>query len=82
MEHRRRKAGKRFFENHAQAVAAIDLFVVPTLTFNCLFAFLVLGCGRRQLLWIEVTRHPTAQWLARQITEDMDIDARLLGARQ
>jgi hypothetical protein len=25
--------------------------------------------GRRQLLWIEVTRHPTAEWLARQITE-------------
>jgi hypothetical protein len=34
-----------------------------------LFAFLVLGHGRRELLWIEVTRHPTAEWLARQITE-------------
>jgi transposase InsO family protein len=34
-----------------------------------LFAFLILGHGRRQLLWIEVTRHPTAEWLARQITE-------------
>jgi hypothetical protein len=34
-----------------------------------LFAFLVLGHGRRQLLWYEVTRHPTAEWLARQITE-------------
>jgi hypothetical protein len=32
-------------------------------------AFLVLGHGRRQLLWFEVTRHPTAEWLARQITE-------------
>ncbi len=38
-------------------------------TFDLLFAFLVLGHGRRQLLWIEVTRHPTAAWLARQITE-------------
>ncbi len=55
--------------NHAQAIAAIDLFVVPTLTFERLFAFLVLGHGRRQLLWFEVTRHPTAEWLARQITE-------------
>src|SRR5262249_11995264 len=55
--------------NHAQAIAAIDLFVVPTLTFERLFAFLVLGHGRRQLLWFEVTRHPTAAWLARQITE-------------
>ena len=34
-----------------------------------MFAFLVLGHGRRQLLWFEVTRHPTAEWLARQITE-------------
>jgi transposase InsO family protein len=34
-----------------------------------LFAFLVVGHGRRQLLWFEVTRHPTAEWLARQITE-------------
>jgi transposase InsO family protein len=38
-------------------------------TFERLFAFLVLGHGRRQLLWFEVTRHPTAEWLARQITE-------------
>ena len=60
---------KTFFRNHAQAIAAIDLFVVPTLTFERLFAFLVLGHGRRQLLWFEVTRHPTAEWLARQITE-------------
>jgi hypothetical protein len=43
--------------------------VVPTLTFERLFAFLVLGHGRRQLLWFEVTRHPTAEWLACQITE-------------
>jgi len=60
---------KTFFRNHAQAIAAIDLFVVPTLTFERLFAFLVLGHGRRQLLWFEVTRHPTAEWLAQQITE-------------
>jgi Integrase core domain len=43
--------------------------VVPTLTFECLFAFLVVGHGRRQLLWFAVTRHPTAEWLAQQIVE-------------
>jgi transposase InsO family protein len=59
---------KTFLRNHAEAIAAIDMCVVPTLTFELLFAFLVLG-GRRQLLWFEVTRHPTAEWLARQITE-------------
>ena len=58
-----------FLQNHAQAIAAIDLCMVPTLTFDRLFAFLVLGHGRRKLLWFEVTRHPTAEWLARQITE-------------
>jgi transposase InsO family protein len=60
---------KTFLRNHAQAIAAIELCVVPTLTLDLLFAFLVLGHGRRQLLWFEVTRHPTAEWLARQITE-------------
>ena len=60
---------KTFLRNHAEAIAAVDLCVVPTLTFERLFAFLVLGHGRRQLLWFDVTRHPTAKWLARQITE-------------
>jgi transposase InsO family protein len=60
---------KTFLRNHADAIAAIDMCVVPALTFERLFAFLVLGHGRRQLLLFEVTRHPTAEWLARQITE-------------
>jgi transposase InsO family protein len=60
---------KTFLRNHADAITAIDICVVPTVTFERLFAFLVLGHGRRQLLWFEVTRHPTAEWLARQITE-------------
>jgi transposase InsO family protein len=60
---------KTFLYNHAHAIAAIDLCIVLTVTFERLFAFLVVGHGRRQLLWIEVTRHPTAEWLARQITE-------------
>ena len=60
---------KTFLRNQAEAISAIDMCVVPTLIFDLLFAFLVLGHGRRQLLWFEVTRHPTAEWLARQITE-------------
>jgi hypothetical protein len=46
---------RTFLRNHAEAIAAIDLCVVPTLTFECLFAFLVVGHGRRQLLWFAVT---------------------------
>ena len=45
---------KTFLQNHADAIAAIDMCIVPTLTFDLLFAFLVLGHGRRQLLWCEV----------------------------
>jgi transposase InsO family protein len=65
----RSQTWKTFLQNHAEAIAATDMCVVPTLTFERLFAFLVLGHGRRQLLWFEVTRYPTAEWLARQITE-------------
>src|SRR5262245_52445053 len=60
---------KTFLRNHADAIAAIDLCVVRTLAFDLLFVFVVLGHGRRQLLWVEVTKHPTAEWLARQIIE-------------
>jgi hypothetical protein len=42
---------RTFLRNHADAIVAIDLCVVPTLTFESLFAFLVVGHGRRQLLW-------------------------------
>ena len=70
---RRRKppsqSWRTFLRNHREAISAIDMCVVPTVTFELLFAFLVLGYGRRHLLWFEVTRHPTAEWLARQITE-------------
>jgi len=58
---------KTFLRNHAEAIAAIDMCVVPTLTFDLLFVFFVLDHGRRRLLWFEV--HPTTEWLARQITE-------------
>ena len=60
---------RTFLRNHAEAIAAIDLCVVPTVTFECLFASLVVGHGRRQLIWFAVTRHPTGEWLAQQIVE-------------
>jgi transposase InsO family protein len=60
---------RTFLRNHADTIAAIDLCVVPTVTFECLFAFLVVSHARRQLLWFAVTRHPTAEWLAQQMVE-------------
>ena len=58
-----------FLRNHADGIAAVDFLVVPTLTFEHLFAFIVLGVSRRNILWIGVTTNPTAQWLSQQITE-------------
>jgi hypothetical protein len=43
-----------------EGIASIDLFVVPTITFQQLFAFLVLDHERRRLSWFAVTRNPTA----------------------
>jgi transposase InsO family protein len=47
----------------------MDLFVVPTIGFDLLYAFVIVRLGRRHLVWINVTANPTAEWLARQITE-------------
>jgi hypothetical protein len=66
---------KTFLRNHIEGIASVDLFVVPTITFQQLFAFLVLGHGRRRLLWFAVSRHPTAEWLAHQITEAFPWDS-------
>ena len=60
---------KTFLRNHMEGIASIDLFVVPTIAFQQLSAFLVLSHERGRLLWFAVTRNPTAEWLARQITE-------------
>ncbi len=58
---------KIFLRNHVQEIAAIDLFAVATIAFRQLFAFLVVGHRRRQLLWFAVTRNPTARsgWRAK-----------------
>ena len=50
-------------------IAAMDLFVVPTLGFNLLYVLVIVRLARRELVWINVTSHPTAEWIAQQITE-------------
>ena len=49
--------------NHREAIAAIDFFTVPTLTFGVLYCFFVIGCDRRKILHFNVTRNPTALWV-------------------
>ena len=60
---------KTFLRNHADGIASMDLFVVPTLSFRLLYGLLILCHGRRQILWLGVTAQPSAEWIARQLTE-------------
>jgi transposase InsO family protein len=60
---------KTFLRNHAPDIGAIDLFVVPTIGFKLLYGLVIITLQRRHLVWINVTANPTAEWIARQITE-------------
>ena len=60
---------RTFLRNHAPDVAAMDLFVVPTIGFSLLYALLIVRLGRRELVWTNTTLNPSAEWIARQLTE-------------
>lgn len=60
---------KTFLHNHMAETAACDFFVVPTVTFQRLFCFVVMSLDRRRILHINVTKHPTAEWTAQQVVE-------------
>ena len=60
---------KSFLRNHTTHIAAIDMFVVPTIGFRLLYGLVIIRLGRRRLVWINVTTNPTAEWIARQLTE-------------
>jgi hypothetical protein len=58
-----------FLNNHVDGIAAIDLFVLPTIAFQILYCLVIVRHGRR--LWVSfgVTANPTAEWISRQVTE-------------
>jgi transposase InsO family protein len=60
---------KTFLRNHADGIASMDLFVVPTISFQLLYGLLILQHGRREILWLGATTHPSAEWISRQLTE-------------
>jgi len=60
---------RTFLRNHAPDIAAMDLLVILTIGFDLLYAFVIVRLDRRELVWINVTTNPTAEWIARQITE-------------
>jgi len=66
---------RTFISNHADGIAALDLFVVPTISFRLLYGLLILRHDRREMLWLAATAHPTADWIARQVTEAIGWDS-------
>jgi transposase InsO family protein len=60
---------KTFIDNHNDAIAATDLFVVPTISFRLMYGIVIVHLKRRELVWTNATLHPTAEWIAQQLTE-------------
>ena len=60
---------RTFLRNHAPDIAAMDLFVVPSIGFNLLYTLIIVRLDRRNLIWVNATTNPTADWIARQLTE-------------
>jgi transposase InsO family protein len=58
-----------FLRNHREAIAAMDFFSVPTITFGVLYCFFIIGHDRRRILHFNVTRHPTSAWIVQQLRE-------------
>jgi len=58
-----------FLRNHRDAIAAMDFFTVPTLTFGVLYVFFIIGHERRKILHCNVSRQPNALWIALQLRE-------------
>jgi hypothetical protein len=69
-----RQGWRTFMRNHAPEIAAMDFFVVPTIGFELRYAFVIVRIDRRDLIWINVTKNPTAEWVAPQITEALPWD--------
>jgi transposase InsO family protein len=58
-----------FLRNHAADITAIDLFVVPTISFGLLYGLVVIRIARRNLVLVNATANPTSEWVTRQLTE-------------
>src|SRR6266446_5447884 len=58
-----------FLRNHREAIAAMDFFTVPTITFGALYCFFLISHDRRRILHVNVTKHPTSGWIIQQLRE-------------
>jgi transposase InsO family protein len=69
------KRWQAFLQNHREAIAAMDFFTVPTLTFGVLYCFFVIAHDRRRILHLNITRHPTGLWITQQLREAFPYDS-------
>ncbi|MGD0224744.1 MAG: IS3 family transposase [Terriglobia bacterium] len=60
---------RAFLRNHREALAAMDFFTVPTLTFNLLYCSFVISHHRRRIVQFNITRHPTSGWIVQRLRE-------------
>lgn len=71
----RAKRWLAFLRNHREAIAAMDFFSVPTITFGMLYCFFVIGHDRRRILHFNVTKHPTNLWVVQQLRESFPFES-------
>lgn len=64
-----------FLSNHREAIAAMDFFTVPTLSFGILYCFFVIAHDRRRILHCNVTKYPTSAWVVQQMREAFPFDS-------
>src|SRR5712664_2597661 len=72
---KRAKCWLAFLRNHREAIAAVDFFTAPTITFSMLYCFFVISHDRRRILHINVTKHPTSGWIIQQLREAFPFEA-------
>ena len=70
-----RKRWLAFLRNHKEAIAAMDFFTVPTVTFGVLYCFFVISHERRRILHFNITKHPTSRWIVQQLREAFPFDS-------
>jgi transposase InsO family protein len=63
-----------FLRNHRDAIAGMDFFVVPTVTFRVVYAWFAIEHARRRILHFDVTDQPTAEWVIQQLRETFGFD--------
>jgi putative transposase len=71
----RAKRWLAFLRNHREAIAAMDFFTVPTITFGVLYCFFIISHDRRRILHVNVTKHPTSGWIIQQLREAFPFEA-------